>query len=236
MSTSTLAPSVLFGILIGLNGCMAHNAATEPSKSQPVSKKELAPGSSNSSENQAPPNQGTQRAKPPDIGIDAEQAAIARPLGPIDPQFSERADKAPFDSKITSCESKILRDPANIVIEHEKLGHAITIAPGEILCIEFESRGSALIPTKLVSSTKNPDKTIVFEAKADKNGTMLSVISPFARPVRYHGLLVLGDNIARTSFCTVLPAAFEMWGEQVDGLFLHNFTQNSEGDDRRCRK
>lgn len=213
-----------------VNGCASGAAPAGSKPSQPG----VTPANSSSTQSKAakPATSGV----PAGVGVEAEKAAIEKPLGPISKTDQEMAANAPEPTPTAKCESVLKRPISKVIGTEQSIGHFVALVPGEKICVEFETKGSALIPIRAVEKAEYPEKTLQISLAANSGGSMLTVTSPFGRSVRYHSIVVLENRDASTTLCPLPPMrrSSENWPDTFMAVLLHNFTQLSADDDRSC--
>jgi hypothetical protein len=114
---------------------------------------------------------------------------------------------------------------------------AITIRSGEMLCIQLQSQGDAIVPIALLESA-SPD-TLVLTLKQIPTGTTLTVQNPLSVSLSYLAAIRLpgGSDTHHTSTCPVLSHRFgiESWPYQVGELTLTDFKRLPEGAPLVCK-
>jgi hypothetical protein len=119
--------------------------------------------------------------------------------------------------------------PPGCTAGHEKAvsSGAVTIHPGETICVVLKVRGQSVIATGATST--NSDKTLVLRFWQDPGtkAMVLTVHNPLGEYLRYKAHMLL-PGVGRheyTSSCPVLSnrLAIEHWPHPISELVLSNF-------------
>ena len=116
---------------------------------------------------------------------------------------------------------------------------AITIRPGETLCVELQSRGDSVVPVELLESA-SPD-ALVLTLKQDQasQGATLTLQNPFPVLLSYQAAIRIPSrsDTHHTSTCPVLShrLGIEMWPQQIEEVTLSGFKRVPEGATLVCK-
>jgi hypothetical protein len=119
-------------------------------------------------------------------------------------------------------------------------GGALTILPGETICVSLQVRGDSVVPGAVVSSA-NPENTLIvrFWQEAGSGATFLTLHNPLATYLGYQAhLLRLGASQREyTTSCPVLSrrVGIEQWPYQVSEITLSNFASLPESNNMVCK-
>jgi len=115
----------------------------------------------------------------------------------------------------------------------------ITIRPGEMLCVQLESKGDSIVPIALLDSASPGALVLTLKQDPAPMGTTLTVKNPLSVFLSYQAAIRLpgrSDN-HHTSTCPVMSHRFgiESWPYQIGELTLTDFRPLPEGATLVCK-
>jgi len=115
---------------------------------------------------------------------------------------------------------------------------AITIRPGEMLCVQLRSQGDSIVPIALLESASPGALVLTLKQDQAPIGTTLTVQNPVSVLLSYQAAIRLPgrSDSHHTSTCPVMSHRFgiESWPYQIDELTLTDFKRLPEGATLVC--
>jgi len=117
---------------------------------------------------------------------------------------------------------------------------ALTIMPGQTVCISVQARGDSVVPVAVVSAY-TPDTTLVirFWQEPEAGDTYLAVYNPLDGLLQYQAAMRLPDSLLpkHTSTCPVLSRrrGIERWPHPVATLVLSDFKLLADSASMTCQ-
>lgn len=105
---------------------------------------------------------------------------------------------------------------------------AITILPGQTICVTVQVHGNSVVPLSVVSS-EDPGNTLIlkFWQESSTNDMVLTVHNPLATFLRYRAYMILpgSSRPVYTTSCPVLSKRFglEHWPHAISLITVENF-------------
>lgn len=108
------------------------------------------------------------------------------------------------------------------------VGGAVTIRPGQTICLALQVHGSSVLPVAVVPSGSKENVLILgFSREPDSNAAVLTVHNPLGTFLRYkaHMLRPGSSGYEYTSSCPVLSnrLGIEHWPHTITELLLSDF-------------
>jgi len=147
------------------------------------------------------------------------------------------------ESSMERVGKRLLGDPAPACqagYEGSLAGGAVTILPGQTLCLKLELRGESVLPVSVVS-VANPEDTLIlkFWQEPGTDEMFLSLHNPLSTFLRYQAYMLRPGQQEReyTSSCPVLSKRIgvEQWPHLVSEITLSGFTSLPESKALSCQ-
>jgi hypothetical protein len=119
-------------------------------------------------------------------------------------------------------------------------GGALTIVPGQTICLTLQLRGDSVVPVSVVS-TVDPQNTLVVRLwqESGTNETFLTLHNPLNKFLSYQASLLRPGTFQRqyTSSCPVLSRRLgvEQWPYPVNEITLSDFAALPDSDKMVCK-